>query len=349
LEKSNDYTASVNYIPEDVFTPIMFDYINSGMSNEALAEKYKISKTKLLFNIKHHTKSDLVFYENEKLLLLNTLWFSTHGRLFNHDKTKLISKYTVVENTLKRMAKLLAKEFYLYDSKKHALSYIDGDSTNFALTNLKLTKLAEKHILSPQLIEIIKKEYVNTPITKKELHLKYNATYNDLAKALVGLNKLKICSVCSTNDQSAFIMYNKTKYCDTCYSKNPKLYFNLTDEEKRIQIAKSRDWVRNNPIRTKLSAAKNRAKLKNLEYDLDEPFILELFEKQNKKCHYSGLPISLDYEINIFSIDRIDSNVGYTRDNVCLCLANVNTMKLDMTIEDFFGIIEAIYKHSIIK
>jgi hypothetical protein len=188
-----------------------------------------------------------------------------------------------------------------------------------------------------------------TPITKKELHGKYNTTYNDLAKVLVGLNKLKICSVCSTNDQSAFIMYNKTKYCDTCYSKNPKLYVNLTDEEKRIQIAKSRDWVRNNPIRTKLLTAKNRAKLKNLEFDLDEPFILELFEKQNKKCRYSGLPISLDYEINIFSIDRIDSNVGYTKDNVCLCLANVNTMKLDMTIEDFFGVIEAIYKHSILK
>jgi hypothetical protein len=349
LEKRNNYKSSINYISEDVFAPIMFDYVNSGMSNEALVEKHKISINKLLFNIKHHPKPDLVFYENEKLLLLNTLWFSTHGRLFNHDKTKVISNYTVGESTLKKMAKLLATEFYQYDSKKHTLSYINGDSTNFALTNLKLTSLPEKKALSPQLIEIIKSEYINTPITKKELHDKYGVTYNDLTKVLVGINKLKICSVCSTNDQSNFIKYNKTKHCDTCYSKNPKLYVNLTDEEKRIQIAKSRDWVKNNPVRTKLLAAKNRAKLKNLEFDLDEPFIIELFEKQNKKCCYSGFPISLNYETNMFSIDRIDSNIGYTKNNVCLCLTNVNTMKLDMNIEDFFKMIEAIYKYSVLK
>jgi hypothetical protein len=349
LAKRNDYKSSKNYIAEDVFTPIMFDYVNSGMSNEALGEKYKISKTKLLFNIKHHDKPDLVFYENEKLLRLNSIWFSTHGRLFNYDKTKVISKYTVAETTLKKMAKILATEFYQYDSKKYSLNYIDDDSTNFSLTNLKLTKLPEKTTLSPQLIEIIKSEYINTPISQKELILKYNITYKNVSKALFGVKKLKICSVCSTNNQTDFIKYNKTKHCDTCYSKNPKLYVNLTDEEKQLKITKSRERAKNNPIKTKLLSAKNRAKLKKLDFDLDEVFIFSLFEKQNKKCYYSGFPISLEYDNNVFSIDRINSNMGYTKNNVCLCLTNINYMKSDLNIEDFLETVEAIYKHSILK
>ena len=96
-------------------------------------------------------------------------------------------------------------------------------------------------------------------------------------------------------------------------------------------------------------SAKHRAKLKKLDFDLDEVFIFSLFEKQNKKCYYSGFPISLEYDNNVFSIDRINSNMGYTKNNVCLCLTNINYMKSDLNIEDFLETVEAIYKHSILK
>lgn len=61
--------------------------------------------------------------------------------------------------------------------------------------------------------------------------------------------------------------------------------------------------------------------------DFDAQFIYELFYKQNEKCNISG--IKLDWDTA--SLDRIDSSLGYTRDNVQWVHSAVNKMKLNMT------------------
>lgn len=38
---------------------------------------------------------------------------------------------------------------------------------------------------------------------------------------------------------------------------------------------------------------------------------------------------------NTVSVDRLDSSKGYTLENVVLCCAAINRMKMDMTVDEF--------------
>ena len=75
--------------------------------------------------------------------------------------------------------------------------------------------------------------------------------------------------------------------------------------------------------------AKHRAKDKtengrDMEFELDFEFMVELFEKQKGLCAYSGLPLQFGKHVDvnwIISLERIDVYKGYTKDNVCyICL-----------------------------
>ncbi len=44
-------------------------------------------------------------------------------------------------------------------------------------------------------------------------------------------------------------------------------------------------------------------------------------------------------------IDRIDSNRGYTDDNVCACCKTCNYMKRDLSLEDFKNHIALVYRY----
>jgi len=73
--------------------------------------------------------------------------------------------------------------------------------------------------------------------------------------------------------------------------------------------------------------------------------LLTLWDKQAGLCAYSGRPMTYTREgkrryqrnkTNV-SIDRVDSGLGYTRDNIVLCCGVVNMMKTDMTKEEFIS------------
>lgn len=45
------------------------------------------------------------------------------------------------------------------------------------------------------------------------------------------------------------------------------------------------------------------------------------------------------------SIERKDSSKGYTKENIVLCISAINTMKNDLTTEEFYFIIQQIVQH----
>lgn len=106
-----------------------------------------------------------------------------------------------------------------------------------------------------------------------------------------------------------------------------------------------------------LGRLKRRAKRTNLIFDLDNKFLWELYIKQNKKCAISGIPIYLrgsrtQKGPNTGSLDRIDSNKGYTKDNVQWVHKDVNIMKNKFKLNHFLSIcaLSAIYnKHKLSK
>jgi hypothetical protein len=78
---------------------------------------------------------------------------------------------------------------------------------------------------------------------------------------------------------------------------------------------------------------KSKERNRNYEFNITIEYLWELFEKQNKKCAASGLDISFPKtcddmlkRLNI-SVDRIDKNKGYIKENIRLVKPDINIMK----------------------
>jgi hypothetical protein len=98
---------------------------------------------------------------------------------------------------------------------------------------------------------------------------------------------------------------------------------------------------------------KNRAKNKNLDFNLDGNFLWELFLEQNRKCALSGLDLVFPRAWGAksktqmtASIDRINSSLGYIKGNVQWVHKTINTMKMDLNEEDFKYFCKMVAKHS---
>ncbi len=94
-----------------------------------------------------------------------------------------------------------------------------------------------------------------------------------------------------------------------------------------------------------LTNLNRRCRDKGLSSEIDLDHIVELWNKQKGKCYYTGLDMELKscFKIEnsetktnkmIVSIDRKNSSLGYTKDNVVLCCWCVNNIKQDLTIEE---------------
>jgi hypothetical protein len=82
------------------------------------------------------------------------------------------------------------------------------------------------------------------------------------------------------------------------------------------------------------SGARYRSKNgRYIEFNITAKDVWDQFEKQDFKCYYSGIPISFDYKSA--SVDRVNSDKGYTVDNIVLCHKHVNLMKQTTSIDGF--------------
>lgn len=80
--------------------------------------------------------------------------------------------------------------------------------------------------------------------------------------------------------------------------------------------------------------------------------IKEVWIKQNGFCKYSGLKLDLPntwIEMKIStsaSVDRINSDLSYTKDNICIVHKDVNRMKLDLEEETFINYCKLISEYT---
>jgi len=86
---------------------------------------------------------------------------------------------------------------------------------------------------------------------------------------------------------------------------------------------------------------KKSAKTRGIEWDVSMKYLWELYQDQDGKCALSGLELKLETSLNrkkgesniTASLDRIDSDEGYTKDNVQWVHKDVNKMKQDLSEE----------------
>ena len=143
----------------------------------------------------------------------------------------------------------------------------------------------------------------------------------------------------------------RSKYkCRICGEENPEKF------DKNRGICYSCMWKKfKHDISKNLLAyaRKNtniRSKKKNidpnkLEFNIDSDYIQELWEKQDGKCYYTKIPFDIDDKNLAPSIDRIDSNKGYIKNNICICLSIVNKAKSDLDVGIFKWMIVNLYNN----
>lgn len=90
-----------------------------------------------------------------------------------------------------------------------------------------------------------------------------------------------------------------------------------------------------------VKAANDRATRKKIAFSLTEELVLQMLEECNSRCYYSGVEMNLNTgnkgksnHLKV-TVDRVDSSVGYTPNNVVLCCSIVNTMKTNLGVEEF--------------
>jgi hypothetical protein len=86
-----------------------------------------------------------------------------------------------------------------------------------------------------------------------------------------------------------------------------------------------------------ISSLLNHCSKRRKEFNIDIQYLLDIYEKQNGICNISGNNMTYNYgsvATNI-SIDRIDSDKGYTKGNIQLVCYIVNIMKNKFSLNDF--------------
>lgn len=87
------------------------------------------------------------------------------------------------------------------------------------------------------------------------------------------------------------------------------------------------------------SGIQKRKKVSQLEFNITPKYLEELYEKQNHKCAITGLPLELDITKTAiqqdWSLDRIDSNIGYVEGNVQWVHKDINMMKQSYSLDYF--------------
>lgn len=132
-----------------------------------------------------------------------------------------------------------------------------------------------------------------------------------------------------------FQVYKKSKYCKECDKQN-HIHHQSSEKTTFKQLLQS--CARSSRYRQSIG------RIECSQVSITEQDLKEQLMKQNYTCAYSGRPLS--FEINQpdrISIDRIDSNKGYTKDNIQFLTTQVNYNKRDSTEDDFMLMVRDVY------
>lgn len=115
--------------------------------------------------------------------------------------------------------------------------------------------------------------------------------------------------------------------------RNKQSYLKKTEERKlysKIYYRNNKEHInehRRNNLEKNYSKYKSSAKRRKINFELTEEEFSTLW---NKDCSYCGSKIE-----NI-GIDRIDNNVGYTKNNCVSCCIICNKMKLNLSLNEWY-------------
>lgn len=117
---------------------------------------------------------------------------------------------------------------------------------------------------------------------------------------------------------------------------------NKTDEEK-YNFNKHKNCIYEDISKNFWSNIISNAKIRNIEVKITPEDIWDIWIKQNMKCKLSGIELNIKCNKEITaSVDRIDSNLPYAKDNIQIIHKHINIMKLDHSQDYFLYLCSAI-------
>jgi hypothetical protein len=129
------------------------------------------------------------------------------------------------------------------------------------------------------------------------------------------------------------LVYGKVTGCESCV-------------RTRIKSDLSKNWnsEAKNVTGMYFGKIKDAAKKRNIPFEITREYMDEVFQKQNGKCAYTNM--NLYFETNgirgTASLDRIDNTKGYIPCNIQWIHKHVNTMKWDLSENEFLNICKII-------
>ena len=157
-------------------------------------------------------------------------------------------------------------------------------------------------------------------LTRKQI----KAKVNKLKLTLLPKNK-RLCFRCKQQYQ---------------HSRHTGLYCNQCHLLKRRQARYTKERPLESWIREAVIIARHRSKT---PCDLTVEHMVDLWNKQNGKCYYSNLPMSeprygSGKNPYVASMDRLDSQKGYTKDNVVWCCCICNSGKQQLSKDEYINL-----------
>jgi hypothetical protein len=143
----------------------------------------------------------------------------------------------------------------------------------------------------------------------------------------------KICGKCNSKlDVKLFFKHKQTSdgyhtWCKDC----------CTEGNKRSRVKKYSTFE--GRITTLLRTCKTSSEKRGgQEMSLTRDGLLDLWNKQKGLCFYTDIEMDTQPELfNSVSVERIDSSIGYTIDNVVLVCNVINRMKSDLSLDLFIS------------
>jgi hypothetical protein len=118
------------------------------------------------------------------------------------------------------------------------------------------------------------------------------------------------CYVCSSFVLSTDFYPRITTVCKSCYMMQISMY-------RRTLRGRLNTLLQNSNSRYK-EWCKSNQRSEAQEFDLTISGLIDLYDKQNGRCAYSGIPLQYDGDEWIISIERINVAKGYVFSNICL-------------------------------
>lgn len=141
------------------------------------------------------------------------------------------------------------------------------------------------------------------------------------------------CYRCKEEKKIEEFCINGTR-CRICDNEVSKIYRSTLNGFLQKLISGSR-------VRSKRK--KSEMKLKTAIHTITKDDLLGLYNKQDKKCYYSGITMKHIHHANwMMSIERLNNNEGYTKENTVLCCYEFNSGKSQWTLEKIDSITKLI-------